>query len=752
MKLTLSKKIIIYVLIIAIVLAACVGFIIAGTRKENAPVVKIELKRAEIDTSVKSTVLEDGKVQLENNFVLFTFNPENYVFEVTDKSNGFVWQSSYTSNSEDKVIKGITKTNVLSHIIVNFAAGDGIKVTNSRAGSMVKDNASYELIDSGIKVIYNFGEYGFTVPVEYRVEGNGFRATIDYKEIKEEKENKILSIELLPFFGATSTNTENGYLFVPDGSGAVVDFNDKNYGIKEAYKKWVYGEDYLSPSTVQTTYDETIKVPVYGMKADNNAFFAVIESGAESAKIVASAAGQVADTFNIYSEAVCRVYNFVDVTMQNGAKSSSLFKSDNLIDGGYSVKYTLLNGEKANYVGMAEYYREYLIESGLENTATGSAELVLDLYGGVLTQESFLGIPYETVDVLTDSEQAIALLKKLKDKNVDKIALSLKNFTDSAINHKPQITVVPTRKLGGKKGIQSLVDYSTKNNVSLYPFTDIFSFSSKGNGIGSNETKVYSLEKSPLKMYDFSMVDNYRIKNELPLSFLRPHEYENAVDSLMKNAAKTELKSLSLGVISSNLISDFSGNLVSRAASKYYLNQAVEKLGNKYSLLTSSANDYLWQYSTALTDMPTGSSDYNIFSYDIPFLQIVLKGTKDYSAKALNASGISIESFLRCVEYGANIKFEGIYESNSKIKGTELANVFSANYSSWLDTACEWYSEIEAISNQVGNSKIIAHEFKDDVAVVTYDNGVKIYVNYSDEEVTIDGVTVSGLWYACEVV
>ena len=44
---------------------------------------------------------------------------------------------------------------------------------------------------------------------------------------------------------------------------------------------------------------------------------------------------------------------------------------------------------------------------------------------------------------------------------------------------------------------------------------------------------------------------------------------------------------------------------------------------------------------------------------------------------------------------------------------------------------------------------IANHEITDNgVTVVTYDNGVKLYVNYSNADVTVDGTAVPALSYA----
>ena len=51
---------------------------------------------------------------------------------------------------------------------------------------------------------------------------------------------------------------------------------------------------------------------------------------------------------------------------------------------------------------------------------------------------------------------------------------------------------------------------------------------------------------------------------------------------------------------------------------------------------------------------------------------------------------------------------------------------------------------------QSKDASIVAHELfeKDDnLRIITYSNGVKVYINYSDEPAVIDGVSVEALDY-----
>ena len=80
--------------------------------------------------------------------------------------------------------------------------------------------------DGSIVFLFDFPNEKFRVPVRYALNGERFDASILTDGILEYGTNKIKSIEFLPYFGAGGMN-EDGYLFVPDGSGALIYFNNE---------------------------------------------------------------------------------------------------------------------------------------------------------------------------------------------------------------------------------------------------------------------------------------------------------------------------------------------------------------------------------------------------------------------------------------------------------------------------------------------------------------------------------------------
>lgn len=126
--------------------------------------------------------------------------------------------------------------------------------------------------------------------------------------VKELKNNKLQSVWILPFLGTVKEDTTPGYMFVPDGSGALIRYNKKGT-YTSVYDERVYGKD-ASVDGLSEAGDLIAKrnndymidtpkatIPVYGVVhgANQNAYMAVIEEGAEYSSVYASPAGMVTD-------------------------------------------------------------------------------------------------------------------------------------------------------------------------------------------------------------------------------------------------------------------------------------------------------------------------------------------------------------------------------------------------------------------------------------------------------------------------
>ena len=205
----------------------------------------------------------------------------------------------------------------------------------------------------------------FWIPLDYQLTENGLNVSIANEEIQYDKNTfAIASINLLQYFGSAS-RTESGYMFVPDGSGAIINFNNGKTNISDAVKVQLYGLDQGREREQRPFDNQNAYLPVFGIKKENSALFAIIESGDAGATITADIAGKstkVIDRNRCYPS--FKLCEYEELTFSTTQKTSRIYQNQ-MSSFDISVSYTLLEGDKANYSGMAEYYRNYLLEKNV---------------------------------------------------------------------------------------------------------------------------------------------------------------------------------------------------------------------------------------------------------------------------------------------------------------------------------------------------------------------------------------------------
>ena len=92
---------------------------------------------------------------------------------------------------------------------------------------------------------------------------------------------------------------------------------------------------------------------------------------------------------------------------------------------------------------------------------------------------------------------------------------------------------------------------------------------------------------------------------------------------------------------------------------------------------------------------------------------------------------------LKCIEYGACPSFEVTYKN---ITGKEDDIFF---YENWLTPAADFYSRANDALVDIRSSRMTSHEeISPNLFCTEYNSGEKIYVNYTDEDVVVNGLTI----------
>lgn len=167
-------------------------------------------------------------------------------------------------------------------------------------------------------------------------------------------------------------------------------------------------------------------------------------------------------------------------------------------------------------------------------------------------------------------------------------------------------------------------------------------------------------------------------------------------------------------------------------------------------LMVNDGNDYSFAYADDIINAPLTDNDYYIVDQTVPFYEMLIHGCIDYSGSAVNLSDTydRADIVLNLVETGASPHFMFSWENSSDIKNTGLNRFCSTTYESWKNDACEIYQEVNEALKPVKDSAIVNHEIlSGTLRAVTYENGVKIYINTGKTDASADGLTVPARSY-----
>ncbi len=658
---------------------------------------------------------------------------------VTDRRSQKRWYSNPVDAAEDENASGVTRTNLLSQVLVKYKDGNSITALNNYAGSIKNGGAAFSASGNTIRADFTFKKADLVIPVVYSIEGGIFSAEIRLDEMQENGSCAIHTIELLPFFGAGGLQDE-GYLFVPDGAGALIDFNNEKAEYPQ-YEKPVYGEDTTLLSDAYALNSEKIRIPVFGLKSGDHAFAAYICSGAESASIAAAVSGFLCSYNRVSSAVTYRSVETLDLKDHTGKNVTGVFTALNHIDtASYRVEYTFLNGADANVAGMAAVTRERL--AAQRQSRSLKQRLVLDLYGATHVEKAFLGIRYTGTRTLTTYEQALAILQDLKESGVSDMDVAYRCAAPGAVGGGLSLDVKPWKKLGGSKAYAALSAYAADNAIRMYPYADLQRYAKSSGGFFTLTDSAMGLDLVPAKLYGYSSVTRAQDKTTQASYLLAPQKLAAAEKKLLKSVRSHRVDGLLLEEVAGSLYSDFSRKGYLRDKARLETEQILRELSSETGLMLADPNDYAFEYAEVITDLPMGSSGCRLFDRDVPFLQMVLHGLVDYTGRAVNLDGITQKEILDTIATGSQLKFALMSESAEAVVNTPLDCLYSAGYTDRADTLKALYRKVAAVNQAVLEAQMISYRNDGQLSCTGYDNGVQVVVNYTDKALELDGKTV----------
>ena len=598
----------------------------------------------------------------------------------------------------------------------------------------------------------------FMIPLEYRLEEDGVRVSVPVSGIEEYGGGAVYRIQLLRYMGAASTE-EEGYMVVPNGSGSLIYFNNGKTNVA-SYSQYVYDIDPLIANFTTTENTDPVKLPLYGICRENSSIMATIEDGQSLAMITAGVSGVYNDYNYAYTTFIVR--NADNLLMFGDAITDVYVLEPDLYDCNLTVKYTLLTEENKGYSGIANAYREKLIAEGrLEGTAdSGDIPFYYDIIGGVKETSHILGVQYLSNFAMTTFEEAVAISNDVKEQGINNQVMNFQGWMNGGYYHDAVDRIWVTSKLGGKSGLEALSQAVEANGGRFYADAAIqkVTFADDGFNYNAEGARYYGAGY----VASFGLVNPTTLRATSGLSYLEnlydllsPRYLPRYVENYAESMQKYEIGGLSFRDLGNYLVSDKKRtNIITREeALDIVLGQwDVLRETDKY-LMADAANDYAFPYLTDIINAPTDHNEFFIVDEDIPLYEMIIHGSISYSSDLLNFYDEEnmTELVLNLIEYGAAPHYVFTWEESSEMKGTALNRYYATTYDVWKQEAFEIYGQVNEALKYVSDAKMIRHEIlENDVRVITYDNGVVIYINYSEKAQKVDGMEIPAESYRLE--
>lgn len=473
-------------------------------------------------------------------------------------------------------------------------------------------------------------------------------------------------------------------------------------------------------------------------------FLAIIESGESLAEICAYHADTRSDYYSMQNFFNPKPKDEYDISDSISVTSSSTWTvvSNRKYTGSFTLRYVMLSDAnriadlvapcttyETTWLGMAEAYRDYLVEKGtltrLEDSDVKSdIPLYVEVFGALETQQTIATIPVKVMTPLTTFENVYTMYKNFADAGVKNVNFKMTGFANGGMYSTVPSSLKWEKAVGGKEGFETLIKQSKEiaandpdANLGLYPDFD-FAY------IQQNKLfDAVNLKRDAIKTIDnrYTSLRLYSATQQTYVSFhqlaLSPAHYFDFYSKLCANYKQYGLASMSVGSLGNTLNSDFDEDEpFNREDNKEYTIKAFQDLASlkdmPLSLMTDGGNVYTWQYVDHMINMDLESSRHIKSMASVPFLGALLHGYVQFAGTPLNEEGDIDYAILKAIENGANLYFILSYQNTNELKeDTFLSQYYGIRYDIWQEDAVAYYKELNDLLKDVQTKLIVNHQF-----------------------------------------
>ncbi len=666
----------------------------------------------------------------ENDRFLMTVDTEDLTIVITDKASG---QKIYSAKS-DEGSNGTWQGYMHSAVALDLYTGQSMEPVKT---DMINGNPDIvlNLQDMGFEAKLTFEEYDFSMTLVVSLTEEGLKVGVPADSIKESEDFKLGAITLYPFLGATAIGEHEGYLFIPESAGALIDLKDNLNQYKTPYEKKVYG---LNPGISTDRQNSTpwwqpeiknsksISDPVFGMTYEDTSLglYGIITKGADNAKIQA------------YPNGVVTPFNFINTkflyreiyTKQTARESGAPTIEDQGHFRDVEVTYHILGGQESGYSAFAKVYRDYLIEEGYLVKTEDQFEPKFTFFGAD-TKKWFI---FNDLVPVTTLDQMEEILNQLEEGGIHDYVPVYKAWQkDGAYLSLGDTGLKIDGQLGSTKDLKKLGESLAADGNDLILEIDLLRASTQS---------FYNTRKDLIKGINEILVKENTHGRLFGETYVQsPNLAGDIADKYVKRYGDTSLNHVAIEGLPETLYSYFlSGDIFGR-------DQALEQIDEVFAGMEDLSrslykpNNYLYQYMDQYFDMELSTSNYSYISQEVPFLPMVLKSYVPYWAGDVNFVANQREYFLKMIEYGAYPSFLLTGESPIKLRDTESSHIYTSEFSVLKDKIFTYTEELGQVFKPLEGVAMVDHQVMDNNLVkVTYEDGTILVINYGQKDLSVD--------------
>lgn len=629
--------------------------------------------------------------------------------------------------------------------------------------SKIKGDGSHWVLDVDYTVTKSMID---TQEVQIRVHLYFTDTGVEYEildsEIIAEEREKILSISITPFMGALGGETTSfdtnilkydietpndlnpGYSFIPDGSGALVRYQDTYVDVSE-YQAKVYGGDLTraySYNEIELEYSEAsdATLPVFGMSYGNDtesAFVAYATSGDQYMEIISTPVTSQLGYIQTYSKFIYNAkYNQLFSETEPGY--STLSTTTNHFD--LHINYEFLNGDgsstthEASYVGMALTYRDYLLEEEII-TLLDSSLTDIPLRVDFLMADSKVGIFGYEEQVSTTVNDVSDILTAIHSNGVNNVNSGLLGWQEGGmILSSPKDTDF-SGSIGSKREFTNLFEEMALLDYDVSFVNDYAYINEDMETLRGNAVKHIS------GLYATKTLTNFQTVSELTL--VKPEVSVEWLNDHVKTFEKMGQTSITIDGITNHLYGAPRDSVTALDTIDLY-NETFNNFDEELMINAYNPNMYLMSSIDRYLNMPVYSSQYIIASDTVPFIELVLQGTVEMYAPYANFSFSSTADVLRMIDYNLYPSFVLTEEPSYVLAATNSNEFISTQFDDYEDLITDIYSTVnDALSPVINASWESRSVIENGVILNVYSNETKILINYTDQDVTYGSYVVT---------